>query len=230
MKPNLEFNELAIVLFAGEIISTFLTPKFLKQSQIIPQEWKFTQQPQIDGNTGQVAFTNGVNISVNTGFITFSENISYNNLALNKVSKLATKWVNTLHKFNYEAIEINPSSFFTFQDKNSKSFSHFIPATLLTNGDWKEASEEPLRASLSLAYIIKQKQLNIKIDDVRLRQESDNSLYAGAMFNGNFFYEVTGNTKETRLQNVHQSINSWQEDFRIFQDLVNNKFLNLDSV
>lgn len=166
---------------------------------------------------------------MNTGAITFSENIDVNNLAFNKISKLATKWVKTLHKFNYQAVEINPSSFFTFQKTNNRAFSHFIPATLLTDGAWKNASEEPLRASLSLAYIIKQKQLNIKIDDVRLRQESDNSLHSGSMFYGNFFYEVTGNTKETRLQNVHQAISSWQEDFQIFQNLVNNKFFNLDS-
>jgi hypothetical protein len=36
-KPILGYQELDIYLFADEIISTFLTPKFLKESQVVPQ-------------------------------------------------------------------------------------------------------------------------------------------------------------------------------------------------
>lgn len=58
MKPILEFYELAFVLIAEEIISTFLMPKFLKESLIVPQDWELKHPPQIDAETGKVSFTN----------------------------------------------------------------------------------------------------------------------------------------------------------------------------
>ena len=223
MKPILEFYELAFVLIAEEIISTFLMPKFLKESLIVPQDWEFKHPPQIDAETGKVSFTNDVIISANSGSITFSETLDTNNLGKAKVPQLVIKWVKTLSKFNYQVIEINPSAFFSFE-RDDKIFGHFISTALLADSDWKEASQEPLRGSLSLAYTIKQKQFNIKIDDILFRK-ADNSPRAGVMFYGNFFYEVTGNSQAEKLKRINRHLSLWQEDWEIFQDLVNNKLL-----
>lgn len=223
MKSIPEVNEIAFTLFAEEIIPTHLTPKFLKLSQIVPQDWKFVSSPKIEIEKGEAIFTNGVNISANVGSITFSQKLNANNLEKIQVFNLATKWVEIQHKFNYQAIEINPTSLFSFKQENN-IFRHFIPNILLIDGDWKKASQEPLRGSLSLAYTIKQKEFNIKIEDIRYR-EADNSLIAGAIFYGNFFYEVKGNTKAEKLKRINQYLSLWQEDWEIFQDLVNNKLL-----
>lgn len=77
MKLIPQFKELSITLFAKEIIPTFITSKFLKESQIIPQEWEFAQPPEIDAQTGKVKFTNDIIISARIGTVTISETFTF---------------------------------------------------------------------------------------------------------------------------------------------------------
>lgn len=224
MKPIPEFQELAITLFAKEIIPTFLTSKFLRESRIIPKGWEFAQPPQIDAQTAKVAFTNDVFISARVGAITFSENLDGKNVLDVKIPSLVYKWVKTLHKFDYQQIEIEPSSFFTLEEKSADFFRYYIPTALLTPGSWKEASLKPIRASLSLAFTSEKGEFFIKIEDVRLRQ-ANNSLQPGVMFSGNFFYEIAGDTTSERLQNLYQLLEHWREDLETYREIVNHRFL-----
>jgi hypothetical protein len=226
MKPIPEFQQLEITLFAKEIVPAFMTSKFLKESRIIPKEWEFAQPPEIDAQAGKVAFTNDVFISANVGVVIFSEKFDGTNTSDVKIPSLVSKWVKTLSKFDYQVVEINFSSFFTFEGKNNDNFCNYISTSLLANGAWKEVSEQPLRASLSLAYTLKQKEFSIKIDDVQLRN-SKNSLESGVMFSGNFPYEVAGNTAAERIKYMNQLLELWHEDLEIYQDIVDKKFLNL---
>jgi hypothetical protein len=220
MKPIPEFQELAMTLFAKEIVPTFLTSKFLKESQIIPKEWEFAQPPEIDAQTGYVKFTNDIFISARLGSATLSETLDGKNVQELKIPSLVRKWVQTLHKFDYQAIEIVPSSFFTFEKESAKSFHHYIPTALLTPGSWKEASLKPIRASLNLACTSEQGEFFIKIEDMLLR-EADNSLQPGAMFSGNFAYELSGNTSVEKLNHLYQLLENWQDDLENYRDIVN---------
>lgn len=220
MKLIPQFKELSITLFAKEIIPTFITSKFLKESQIIPQEWEFAQPPEIDAQTGKVKFTNDIIISARIGTVTISETLDGKNLSELKIPTIVRKWVQTLHKFDYQAIGIDPSSFFTFEKESTKAFYHYIPTALLTRGSWKEVSLKPIRGSLNLAYTSKKGEFFIKIDDVLLR-EADDSLQPGAMFSGNFVYELSGNTSVEKLNHLYKLLENWQEDLEIYRDIVN---------
>ena len=227
MKPIPDFNELALVLVAKEIIPTLLTSEFLKGSRIIPFEWEFAEPPQIYADESKVSFTNEVIISATNGSITFSENLDAHNLEAAIVPQLVAKWVKTLSsRFEYQVVQINPSSYFYFEQERESPFRHFIPDTLLIDADWKTISKEPLRGSLSLHYALNQKDFNLKIDDILLRKW-DNSFESGVMFYGNFSYKVTGNTTADKVKNTYQLLDQWPEDFSIFQDLIRNKFLRL---
>ncbi|WP_044290743.1 hypothetical protein [Rivularia sp. PCC 7116] len=94
---------------------------------------------------------------------------------------------------------------------------------MLVNSDWKEVSDEPLRASLSLAYTLKGKNFDLKIDDFRLRN-SDSYLQSGVLFCGNFPYELDGNTVVEKLRCINQLLELWQEDFAIYQNIVDKRF------
>ena len=225
MKPKPEFQELAITLFAPELLPAFMTSKFLKESCIIPKEWEFAQPPEIDAQSGKVVFTNDVFISASVGVVTFYESLDAKNILDVKIPNLVRKWVKTLSKFDYQGVEINPRSFFTFEDENDKLFSHYITKHLLINGACKKASEQPLRASLTLAYTLKQKDFNLTIDDVQL-QNSNNSLESGVMFSGNFPYEILTNTPAQKVEFINQLLDVWQEDLEIYQIIVNQHFLN----
>ncbi|MEL6461073.1 MAG: hypothetical protein AAFQ91_23025 [Cyanobacteria bacterium J06621_15] len=225
-KPIIEFQQLAISFFAGEILPAFMTSNFLRESRIIPEEWEFAKPPEIDTQSGNVVFTNDVYISADIGTVTFSEYLNTTNIDDAKVPNLASKWVNTLSRLSYQGAEISFNSFVTFERKNH-SFGHYIPNRLLVNGDWKEVSEEPLRASLSLAYTLKDQNFDLKIDDVRLRG-SDDSLQSGVMFCGNFPYELNGNTAVEKLKHINQLLELWQEDLEVYQNIVDKKFLKLN--
>jgi hypothetical protein len=228
MKPLPEFQELAITLFAQEIVPSFLTSKFLKESRIIPKEWEFERPPEINAQTGKATFTNDVVISARLGAVTFSENLHGKKLLDVKIPNIVDKWVKTLHKFDYQAIEIEPSSFFSFEKESTKLFRHYIPAVLLAPGDWHEGSLKPLRASLNLAYTSKKGEFIIKIEDVLLR-ENDNSFQPGAMFSGNFACELSGNTASQKRDRLYEFIKGWQEDLEIYRDIVNKKLLGLNN-
>lgn len=226
-KPIIEFQQLAISFFAGEILPAFMTSNFLRESGIIPEEWEFAKPPEIDAQSGNVVFTNDVYISADVGTVTFSEYLDTTNIDDAKVPNLASKWVNTLSRLSYQGVEISFNSFVSFEKENHP-FCHYIPNRLLVNSDWKEVSDEPLRASLSLAYTLQGKKFDLKIDDVRLR-DSDSSLQSGVMFCGNFPYELDGNTAVEKLMCINQLLELWQEYLAIYKNIVDKRFLKLNN-
>lgn len=226
MKPIPEFQELAFCIVANNLNPTLLTPEFLKQSGIVPTDWKLAQPLLINSQAAKVTFTNDIVISTRFDTITFSETLETKNTEEAKTPGIVRKYVETLHELDYQTIDINPSSFFTFEEEGEKRFRHYIVTTLLTSGAWQEASREPLTASLNLTYILEQGQFNLKIDDVRLRQ-SDNSPQPAVLFSGNFSYKIAGETTSERLQNLYQLIERWRKDLETYRDIVNHRFLGL---
>ena len=81
---------------------------------------------------------------------------------------------------------------------------------------------------MSLAYTLKDQNFDLKIDDVRLR-DSDDSLQSGVMFCGNFPYELNDNTAVEKLKHINQLLELWQEDLEIYQNIVDKKFLKLNT-
>jgi hypothetical protein len=221
MKPIPEFQELDITLFADEIISTFLTSKFLKESQIVPQNWGFASPEQ-----GKVVFTNEVSISARDGEIVFTEPIDSRRISKMNIDLLAKNWVNTLNEFNYSAIQIQVRSFFTFQLDRSSDFTQYISTDVLGPNNLESASIKPIRGNVNLLFTSRKGEFIIKVEDVTLKQE-DNSLQAGAMFSGDFSYEVEEKSANERQKQIGQFIDGWQEDWKIYQDIVIKRFLKM---
>lgn len=226
MKPIPEFQELDITLLADEIIPTFLTSKFLKESQIVPQMWEFASPPEISSEQGKVMFTNEVSISARDGEIIFTEPIDNRRSSKMNIDKLAKNWVNTLSQFNYSAIQIQARSFFTFQPDRRSNFTQYIPTDVLALNNLESASIKPIRGNVNLLFTSRKGEFLIKVEDVTLRQ-ADNSLQAGAMFSGNFSYEIEGKSANERQKQINRSIDGWEEDWRIYQDIVIKKFLKM---
>ena len=226
MKPIPEFQELDITLFADEIISTFLTSKFLKESQIVPQNWEFTSPPEISSEQGKVTFTNEVSISARDGEIVFTEPIDSRRVSKMNIDKLAKTWVNTLSQFNYSVVQIQARSFFTFESDKRSNFTQYIPADVLVPKNLESASIKPIRGNVNLLFTSRKGEFVIKVEDVTLRQE-DNSLQAGAMFSGDFSYEVEEKSVNERQKQINRFIDGWEEDWKLYQDIVIKKFLKM---
>ena len=166
-------------------------------------------------------YTGDISVSAIEGKVTFSEFFDSHYLYNVKLPNLVDKWINTFSKFNYRTVEIIFSTFTTFQE-NTDAFCNYIPTFLLANGSWKEASEKPLEASLSLTYTLNQKQFNLKMDDFH------NGDVTGVSFYGSFPYKLGDNTTVEKVNSINKLLGNWQEDLKIYKDIVNKKFLGLN--
>lgn len=230
MNPTPAVEELAISIVAKNLNPTLLTREFLVYSGIIPSDWSLASQPILNSQVAHVAFTNGINISIQMSAVTFSENILAKTQESVIVPTLIRKYVQTLPNLDYQSIGINPSIFFTFDEENENLARHYIATHLLAPGAWQQVGNKPLRASLQLAYTLDRGQFNLKIDDVLLRRADNQPEYA-VLFSGNFPYEIQGESVSERLENINRILKNWQSDLETFQEMVSHKFLSqaLDS-
>jgi hypothetical protein len=225
MKPIPQFEELAIALIAPNLNPTHFTPEFLSYSGIVPPDWQLAQQPEGDSHMTKITFTNGAIASFHNEIATFSETLESQSLKDVQIPTMVRKYADTLLNANYQAVEINPSIFLTF-DAGTNSKAHYITTALLSKGAWQEFGSTPVRSTLQLAYTIGNRQLNLKIDDILLRG-ANNQPEFGALFSGNFYYPLTRNTVGQRLQQLHRLVDNWSQDLKVFRELVKGRFLGI---
>ncbi|MEC4811701.1 MAG: hypothetical protein SAK29_00195 [Scytonema sp. PMC 1069.18] len=225
MIPTSGFEELAIVIVAKNHNPTMLTLDFLQSSGIVPLDWKLAEPAVLNSHRAEVQFTNDTIISTKYDSIIFSQTIENKPLEDIKIPAIVRKYIQTLPNVDYQGLEINPSTFVTFEDENKGAFRHYIATSLLSSGAWHDFGKEPVIATLHLGYTLERGKFNLKIDDVRLLQ-TDNTPQSAVLFSGNFHYEIAGNTSSERLQYLCRLIDSWQNDFKTYRELVNQRFLD----
>jgi hypothetical protein len=225
MIPKTDFEELAIVIVAKNNNPTIITPTFLKSSGIIPPDWKLAEPPVIDYQMAEVQFTNGIIISAKSDTIIYSQTTENKALEDIQIPTIVRKYLQTLPNADYWGLEINPTTFVTFEDKNNGSFRPYIATNLLSSGAWKEFGKDSVMATINLGYTLEQCKFSLKIDDVRL-QNPENKLKPSVLFSGNFPYEIIGDTPSQRLQHLYQLLDNWQENLKTFRKLINQRFFD----
>jgi hypothetical protein len=225
MKPIPQFEELAIALIAPNLNPTHFTPEFLSHICIIPKDWQLAKPPEGDFHMTKISFINGVIASFHNETATFSETLESKSLKDVQIPTIVCKYADSLPNANYQAVEINTSIFLTFE-AGENSNAHYIPTALLSKGAWQEFGSTPLRGTLQLAYTVGHRQLNLKIDDILL-SGADNKPNFGALFSGNFYYPLTGNTAGGRLQQLRRLVDNWSDDLKVFRELVLGRFLGI---
>ena len=107
MKPNLNVQELAIIIIAKRHNPTILTADFLKYSGIVPNEWELARTPILTNTAAQVVFNNGVNIIAEVNRIVFTESIGTKPTTEVEIATLARKYLDTLAQVEYQGIGIS---------------------------------------------------------------------------------------------------------------------------
>lgn len=229
MKPIIKYQELDIYLNANEIISTFLTPKFLKESHIVPKEWDFKNPPEITSEQGQATFNNEVSLYAKDGEIIFTEPVAYRYVKPSNLNIpfLAKKWINTFNQFNYSLTRIGFRSFIWFERNEKSDFSQYIPSTVLVANDLQSASIEPIRGSIELLFNNPKDDFVLKIEDATIVEETDSSLIAGAFFSTDFSRNIEGISNRDKLEQINKFIDEWEEYWELYEDIVNRKILKM---
>jgi hypothetical protein len=229
MKPELESKNLIITLFAPEILPSFLTEKFLKESTVIPKDWQLAELPDIGESEALAVFTNGVQISAEKGAIFFSENLTAKQSEQSIIPSVVMRWVQIWSKqINHYGIAIKPNSFYSFTQNNIHQPNHYITSELLISNTLDRFSQDSVRATLELLITSNKGNFLISIEDVLLQQQRDNAFKAGVLFKGNFNYDLSNLSGTDRQKALYKYINSWQEDWDKFHQILNQKFFNLN--
>ncbi|HAX80871.1 MAG TPA: hypothetical protein DCY88_34800 [Cyanobacteria bacterium UBA11372] len=218
-----DIHEISIVLSARSHNPTLLTFDFLKGSGVIPGDWELARPPVLTVGSAQVIFKNGVNIVANSQTVTFSEAVTTKAFENVEVAKIARKYVATLPNLDYQAVGINPKRFIPFEEQPEQAHK-YITETILSSGAWQNFGIAPMQAGINLVYTLERCQLRLGINEARLRFP-DRDTVPALLFAGNFYYDVTGDSAEERLQNIERSIENWQRDIATYQELIDSQFL-----
>ncbi len=225
MNKAVSIQDVMIVINTQDHDATILSPEFLKYSGIVPPDWELAQQPIRSPQTSQVVYQNAINIAAQRNSVIFQEILSSKPLESVTVASIAHRYIAALPQVNYQKVEINLRGLMTFNEGEDTAHA-YMSKTLLTPGSWQEFGEEPVRAAVQLAYTLSRCQLNLTVSEASLRVEGQPSL-STLFFGGSFSYSLVGETQSEHLQQLNQIIGNWLVDLETFQELVNQRFLQL---
>lgn len=223
LAPIREIHEISIVITAKNLNPTMMSLDFLKFSGIIPNDWEVNRQPVLNPNVSQLSFQNGLNIVAQPRTITFMEVVGTQETPQLAGPAVAQQYIDKLPNAEYQAISISPKSVVPFPDSQD-SARKYITQILLSPGPWQEVGKAPMQAGLNLLYQLEKCQFALNINEARL-QLPDQTALAAILFAGNFNYAVDSENQSLRLQQLKQAISDWESDWKIFQDIVNERFL-----
>ena len=221
MNPTSAIQELSLIIAAANLNPTLLTPEFLQQSGIVPDDWQLARQPELSRQTSQVAYTNGVSLVARPNAIVFSQKLPAPNGEEPTIPNLARKYVQILQNARYQALSINPRTFYTFPDEETTR--RYIATHLLAPASWQNLGTAPLRAVLQLGFTLDDRPFNLSIAEVTLRAPEKPAKPA-LLFSGEFVCEIKDETASDRLQRLHQSIDRWQSDLDTYHQILQQHF------
>ena len=243
MTPTIQIQELSIAIVAAKHNPTFLTLDFLKGSGIVPDTWEVARFALLNPQTGQLAFTNGVNLVAQPGNITFSESLINQNIGQKaiedvQIPDIIRKYVEKLPQLDYKAISFNPRSFVTFENgnqdnngdnagdnaKDENAARTYIISKLLAPGPWLDIGEKTAKATLKLNYILNGQPFNLTIDEAQL-QLADQPAKSAILLTGNFPRKIAADQAEEQAQALGQRLDSWQQVLETYREIVNQRVL-----
>lgn len=222
MSQKFRIQDVVLVLAPREQSLSVANAEFLQYSGIIPKDFKLARQPVYTQQNAQLTFTdsndNVISIVAETNRIIFMEAVGDREISSLQIASIASKYAKALPNMEFEAVGINPRGY--TEDETGK----YMESLLAPGAAWQSEGVEPMRASLNLVYKYERASMYLNISEAALRKEDETSTPI-VMFNGSFSYELQGETKEEKQENLHKAIENWQADVATYSELVNNKFL-----
>jgi hypothetical protein len=224
MNRTLTLQNLAIAIATKNHNPSILTFDFLKYSDIIPSDWELARQPVVNNQVSQIVFRNGISVAAQQDLLSFVEVVGTKDISELQVPAIAHNYVKALPNVEYQAVGIDIRGYITANELGEETGVENYIKTLLAPAPWQEVGNAPVKAAIQLAFTLGRGQLSLNINEGKLYITEEETVPI-VMFYGNFSYSAEGNTKETRLQSIHQLIDNWQEDIKTYLDIINTKFL-----
>ncbi|QDZ38672.1 hypothetical protein FRE64_01160 [Euhalothece natronophila Z-M001] len=220
----MDIQELGITLSAKNLNPTMVTLDNLRSLGIIPDDWELSKQPTLNQLQARLNFKNGVNIVAQQRNITFGEPINSENAKAVKSPLVAKEFVAKFAKADYQTVSVAPKTIVSFGNDATTSPRQFLIEKLIAPGPWREVGNSTPQASVNFVYQLEGCQLNISVNEVRLRAQSDpNQTVAALLFSGSFNYRSEEGSNATA--DLQGKIDRWSKNMESFQEIVHQKFL-----
>ena len=220
---NLQIQELAIVLGAQNFKPTLLNPDALTVAGIIPSGWELARQPVVTPQVAQLSFKNGVNFLAQGNVLTLSEGIRPGQDL--QIPGIAQQYMSKMENAGYRTVGISPKVLIGFPGGTEDTARQFIVEQLIAPGPWREVGTKPMQAKVEFSYPLDRCFLNLSIVEARIAQQ-DKPTIPALLFNSNFTYNLPADNPPQALQIAQQRIMAWMEDWKFFQEVVQQRFLS----
>lgn len=228
MVKKLSIQDVVIVLAANEHSPGVATYEFFKHAGIIPEDFKLARQPVYTQQNAQLTFTdsneNVISIVAETNRIIFMEAVGDREISSLQIASIASKYAQALPNMKFEAVGINPRGYVSFTSEEDAGRKYMVENILCPGAAWQSEGDKPMRASVNLVYNYEHASMYLNISEAALRKDDETNTPI-VMFNGSYSYELQGETKEEKQENLHKAIENWKTDVATYSELVNHKFL-----
>ena len=219
---SLILQELGIVVAMQQPNPNLVTADFLKLSGIVPLDWQLASEPIHRELVSQLLFTNGVRIIAEPNRIIFDENIGDRDINTLAVATVARKYIEIFKLAKYAAIGINIRSH--SPQAQIETATAYINHQLLNPGAWQNYGTTPVRASVSLAYTLPGRELNLEITAAGI-QSGSSEITPVILFSGNFSYNLAALEVGESSGAASQILTNWQTDLSTYCELITDRFL-----
>jgi hypothetical protein len=219
-------QELAIVVSVKTQNPTILNEEFLKQTGIIPSDWKLARDPIYTDRVAQVVFENGFSIAAQPDRIMFLEAVGDKDLATISAGEVAQKYVNTLRLADYQAVGINFRSYIA--QTTPEAAKDYINTNLLAAGSWQQYGSDGVRASLNLVYDLSERRLDLSINEASI-QFPEQPATPVVLFAANFSYDTSSAAEGEKATKVAEIVGKWQADLQEYTTLIEERFMTTTS-
>ncbi|AFZ44952.1 hypothetical protein PCC7418_2820 [Halothece sp. PCC 7418] len=225
LSQPMDIQELAITLSAQNLNPTMLTLDNLRSLGVIPADWELAKQPVLNQLQARLNFKNGVNIVAQQRSITFAEPLNPQNQQNLQSATVAKAFMAKFAQAGYQTVSIAPKTIISSGNEQERNPRQFIVENLIAPGPWREVGNGLPQASVNFVYQLEQCQLNLSINEVRLRTQNEPSQSIPALlFSGSFNYrpQQQGANATSQLQ---AQIDRWSDNLETFREIVHQKFL-----
>ncbi|MDR9402010.1 MAG: hypothetical protein RI580_01080 [Halothece sp. Uz-M2-17] len=225
LKQPVDIQELAITLSAQNLNPTMLTLDNLRSLGIIPTDWELAKQPILNQLQARLNFKNGVNIVAQQRSITFAEPLTSQNQPTLASVTVAKAFMEKFAQAGYQTLSIAPKTIVSFGSQQGSNPRQFIIDNLIAKGPWREIGNGVPQAGVNFVYQLQECQLNLSVNEVRLRnQNQPNQSTAALLFSGSFNYRAQ-EEGASATSHLRDQIDRWSENWDTFREIVYQKFL-----
>ncbi len=221
MAGPLIIRELSVVVAGKNHNPSILNPDFLKCNDIVPKDWELAQPPITTEMIAQVVFSNGVTVVSQQDKIIFSEPFSAEGSGSVETPGVTDRYLQTVPHVTYEAVGVNPKGHVVF-DSDEEALRCTVD-TFLAKGPWLDFGGGVRATGVKFKYELEGRTLTLSIDTATF--PSADSKTPLVLFGANFHRTLAGDTTRDRLDFARDEVRKWEEDVRVFRDLVEEQIL-----